>query len=129
MSITKTDETFLRGLHGPKHWSEADARRVLALHASSGESRAAFVRRYSLRATRLVWWQRRLEGSAPVAMKSSTAITREDGFVRLVVGGGAPRVAATVRVGAVVVELAALDVAAASFVAELSRALGDDACC
>jgi hypothetical protein len=62
-------------------------------------------------------------------MKSSTAITREDGFVRLVVGGGAPRVAATVRVGAVVVELAALDVAAASFVAELSRALGDDACC
>ncbi|MCB9609558.1 MAG: hypothetical protein H6716_23405 [Polyangiaceae bacterium] len=83
MSITKSDEAFLRGLHGPKHWSETDARRVLALHASSGESRAAFARRYSLRATRLVWWQRRLEGSAPVGMKGSTGITREDGFVRL----------------------------------------------
>ena len=44
-------------------------------------------------------------------------------------GGGAPSVLATVRVGSVVVELATLDAAAVSFVAELSQALGDDACC
>jgi len=129
MSITKTDEAFLRGLHGPKHWSETDARRVLALHASSGESRAAFARRHALRATRLVWWRRRLEGSAPVATDGKTALARADGFVRLVVGGGAPSVLATVRVGSVVVELATLDAAAVSFVAELSQALGGDACC
>ena len=38
MSKASADEGFLRGVTGPAHWSEADARRVLALCDASGES-------------------------------------------------------------------------------------------
>jgi len=132
MKMTKTDGAFLRGLRGPKHWREADARRALGLYEASGQSRAAFARRHGLRASRLAWWERRLGvGSArPKHGSERTPTTRSSGFVELVVGADAspPCGAATVRVGSVVVELSALDAAAADFVVALCRATGSDAC-
>jgi len=132
MKNTKTNEAFLRGLRGPKHWSEADAQRALELCEASGHSRAAFARRHGLRASRLAWWERRLAvGSRRTKQGSVGAPTpRRERFVELVVGADAlaPCAAATVRVGSVVVELARLDMAAADFIASLCRATGSDAC-
>ena len=48
MGIKKTELEFLAGLKGPRHWSEEDARRALALQEASGESRAGFARRHGL---------------------------------------------------------------------------------
>lgn len=131
MSKTSAEEAFLRGVTGPAHWSEADARRVLALWEASGESRAAFARRHGLRATRLAWWSSRLAAWEEADVEDDTSTDPGAGaFVQLV----GTRVAtttwspATVRVGPVVVELATLDAAGAGFIAALTRALGADAC-
>lgn len=54
---------------GPRRWSEADARVVLAALQSSGLSAAAFAAREGLHPKRLYSWKRRLErdcGDAPV---------------------------------------------------------------
>lgn len=129
------DAAFLRGLAGPAHWTEGDARRVLAAWAASGLGRAAFARRYGLRATRIAWWERRLdEWRATEALESGTS---DEEFVELValppmervsrVHGG--DVVARVRVADVAIELVVLDEAAARFVAEVARLRGRDACC
>jgi hypothetical protein len=133
MKISKTDEAFLRGLHGPKHWSEADAQRALGLYRASGLSRAAFARRHGLRDSRLSWWERRLAASPPGRKRKTKGASRMEAdsrFVQLVAAADAapPHAAATVRVGAVHVEFATLDTAAADFVVALSRAAGGDAC-
>jgi hypothetical protein len=129
------DEAFLRGLAGPAHWTEGDARRVLAAWAASGLGRASFARRYGLRATRIAWWEKRLgEWRATETLQGGTS---EEEFVELValpamervsrVHGG--DVAARVRVADVAIELVVLDEAAARFVAEVARLRGRDACC
>ena len=133
MGITKADEIFLQGLAGPQHWTEADARRALAVQEASGEGDAEFGRRYGLRPTRLGWWRRRLREWRPDEVAEAAGgegtASSAGGFVELMVSAQAGRSAATVRVGDVVVELATLDEAAAQFVASLKRALGDDRCC
>lgn len=134
MSITKSERAFLRRVAGPQHWSEEDARRVLALREASGESEASFARRHGLRATRLAWWRRRLgewtaQADVGADRAEATPTGADDGFVRLVMSTPpqAPT-AATVHVGDVVVEFASVDRGAAEFVAALSRALDAGSC-
>ncbi len=132
MSITKADAAFLRRIAGPQHWREDEARRVLALREASGESEAGFARRHGLRARRLGWWRRRLEewtADDAAGSPEHASAERGDGFVELVKRDRPGSAAATVHVGGVVVELAAVDHAGAEFVAALSRALGAAPCC
>ena len=128
MSKTSAEEAFLRGVAGPAHWSEAEARRVLTLWEASGESAAAFARRHGLRATRLAWWSRRLAAWERDVEGAEPAERRDSAFVELVGMGGSTTASATVRVGPVIVELATLDASSARFIAALSQALGADAC-
>ncbi len=129
MGIKKTEVEFLAGLKGPRHWSEEDARRALALQEGSGESRAAFARRHGLRATRLAWWGHRLTAWEPDVVGERLDGLGAGAFVQLVgAREAATRSAATVRVGHVVVELTTLDAASARFIAALSHALGGEAC-
>jgi len=132
MSITKADAAFLRRIAGPQHWGEDAARRVLALREATGESEASFARRYGLRARRLGWWRRRLEewtADETAGAPEHADAELGDGFVELVTRDRPGSAAATVHVGDVVVELAAVDHAGAEFVAALSRALGAAPCC
>jgi len=133
MSITRADAAFLRRIADPKHWTEEDARRVLSLREASGESEAGFARRYGLRARRLGWWRRRLEewtaDEAAGDSKHGPEAGLGESFVELVMRDETQPTAATVHVGDVVVELAAVDRAGAEFVAALSRALGAEPCC
>lgn len=132
MGKTSAEEAFLRGVTGSAHWSEADARRVLAMWEASGDSRAAFARRHGLRATRLAWWSSRLAAWAEPDVAHATSTDPVPGaFVQLMgtrVETTSTWSSATVRVGPVVVELATLDAAGAGFIAALARALGADAC-
>lgn len=132
MSITKADAAFLRRIAGPQHWTEEDARRVLTLREATGDSEAGFARRYGMRARRLGSWRRRLDESK--ADEASGApehpdVVLGDGFVELVTRERSDSAAATVRVGDVVIELAAVDRAGAEFVAAVSRALEAEPCC
>jgi len=132
MSITKADAAFLRRIAGPQHWTEEDARRVLTLREATGDSEAGFARRYGLRARRLGSWRRRLDESK--ADKAAGApehadVELGDRFVELVTRERTDTAVATVHVGDVVVELAAVDHAGALFIAALSRALGAAPCC
>ena len=127
MALGKRDRDFLRGLAGPKHWREEDARHVLSLVASSGLSRAAFARRYGVSTSRLSWWERRLGPSTAAAQP--TAHGEGAGFVELVAASGSEAVAARLRVGAVEVALHRLDPAAAQFVMELARLHEEASCC
>lgn len=129
------DEAFLRGLAGPAHWTEGDARRVLAAWAASGVGRASFARRYGLRATRIAWWEKRLgEWEATETLPGGRS---GEEFVELVALPPTERasrvpgvdVVARVRVADVAIELVALDETAARFVAEVARLRGRDACC
>lgn len=132
MALGKRDRDFVRGLAGPKHWREDDARHVLSLVAASGLSRAAFARQYGVSTSRLSWWERRLgpqvdDGGATSAAEP-TAHGAGAGFVELVAAPGSDAVAARLRVGAVEVSLHRLDPAAAQFVMELAR-LHEEASC
>lgn len=133
MALGKRDRDFLRGVAGPKHWREDDARHVLSLVASSGLSRAAFARQYGVSTSRLSWWERRLgppaaDGGAASAAQP-TAHREEAGFVELVAASGSEAVAARLRVGAVEVALHRLDPAAAQFVMALARLHEEASCC
>ncbi|MBK7156423.1 MAG: hypothetical protein IPL19_29630 [Sandaracinaceae bacterium] len=130
MGIKKTELEFLAGLKGPRHWSEEDARRALALQEASGESRAGFARRHGLRATRLAWWQARLsEWEAEDAPSPSPASAWVELLPRDVVRAS-PSVSralpapARVRVGGIELELSVLDTTAAHFVVELAERMG-----
>ncbi|MBX3246519.1 MAG: hypothetical protein KF901_04990 [Myxococcales bacterium] len=128
-----TDEQFLRGLAGPRHWTEDDARRVLALWEASGLSRSDFARRHRLRATRLAWWERRLgEWGAEVESDAADDQRSEgDNFIELVptVGSSRGDVFARLRIGDVELELTALDASVARFVVELARLREQGECC
>ena len=132
MALGNRDREFLRGLAGPKHWREVDARRALSLLAASGLMRAAFARRFGLKTTRLAWWSCRLAMSGDeVRRASSPEPTRAETAARFVELVAAPRVdgvAARVRVGAVELSLHRLDAATAQFVMELAR-LHEEASC
>lgn len=129
MGLGKRDREFLRGLMGPKHWSEADARRALSLHAASGLSRSAFAREFELTTTRLAWWARRLAADDGVAepARELTVHRARARFVELVASEPSV-VAARVQVGAVEVVIHRLDSEAARFVVELSRQLEVESC-
>ena len=132
MSITKADAAFLRRIAGPQHWTEEDAGRVLALREATGDSEAGFARRYGLRARRLGSWRRRLDESKAdeaAGAHEHPDVELGDRFVELVTRERSDSAAATVHVGDVVGELAAVDHAGALFVAALSRALGAAPCC
>jgi hypothetical protein len=128
MDIDERDEAFLRGLAGPRHWTEYDATRALALWEASGTSRASFAERYGLRPTRLAWWARRLEAWGDADVRSTAGRTpAESAFVELV-SPATTSAAARVRVGPVEVELTTLDAAAARFVIKLARLSGEPSC-
>ena len=132
MALGNRDREFLRGLTGPKHWSEVDARRALLLLAASGLKRAAFARMFGLKTTRLAWWSRRLSMSGDEVRQASSPEPTRPGtaarFVELVAAPRADAVAARVRVGAVEMSLHRLDATAAQFVMELSRLLEEASC-
>jgi len=65
------------------HWTEADARRVLAEWEQSGKTLEAFARPRGLVPQRLAWWRKRLRAGRP---ETSTALT----FVPAAVIGAAP---------------------------------------
>jgi hypothetical protein len=70
------------------HWTEADARGVLAEWEHSGKTLEAFARSRGLVPQRLAWWKKRLRGARP---QTSTALT----FVPAAVIGAAPASTAT----------------------------------
>lgn len=131
MGLGKRDREFLRGLMGPKHWSESDARRVLSLHAASGLSRSAFAREFDLTTTRLAWWARRLAADADDGVaepaRELTVHRARARFVELVASEPS-FVAARVQVGEVEVAIHRLDSEAARFVVELARQLEVESC-
>jgi len=70
------------------HWTEADARRVLAEWEGSGKTLEAFARSRGLVPQRLAWWRKRLRVARP---ETNTALT----FVPAAVIGAAPTTTAT----------------------------------
>lgn len=132
MAFGKRDREFVRGLAGPKHWSEADARRVLALLSASGLSRASFAREYGVTGTRLARWERRLSTRADdggaTSLEEAAGDRAEAMFVELVAAASSGASAAHLRVGAVEVAIHRLDSAAAQFVMELARLYEERAC-
>ena len=102
-----------------RHWTEADARRVLTEWERSGHSLEAFARSRGLVPQRLAWWRKRLRATRPEA---STALT----FVRATVIGAATVVsAAVIRLPhGVVIEI---DGVSPAWVAALARELARSA--
>src|SRR5262249_11590964 len=70
------------------HWTEADARGVLAEWERSGKTLEAFARSRGLVPQRLAWWKKRLRAARP---ETSAALT----FVPAAVIGAAPASTAT----------------------------------
>jgi transposase-like protein len=56
------------------HWTEADARRVLADWERSGDSLEAFARSRGLVPQRLAWWRKRLRAARPEASTTLTLV-------------------------------------------------------
>jgi hypothetical protein len=56
------------------HWTEADARRVLADWERSDDSLEAFARSRGLVPQRLAWWRNRLRGPRPEASAALTLV-------------------------------------------------------
>jgi len=103
------------------HWTEADARRVLAEWKRSGDTLEAFARSRGLVPQRLAWWRKRLREPRPEA-STSTALT----FVpAAVIGGGAAGASAMIRLPhGIVIEL---DGASPIWIAALARELARSA--
>jgi len=70
------------------HWTEADARRVLAEWEGSGKTLEAFARSRGLVPQRLAWWRKRLRAARP---QTNTALT----FVPAAVISAAPAATST----------------------------------
>lgn len=107
-----------------KHWSEEEARKLLAEQAASGETMVEFARGRGLWPQRLWRWKKRLAGGegAPTTMDAA-----EPGpaFVPVVLPCAEPELAAEAELGSGVrVRLHRLEPGAARFVAQLWRALG-----
>ena len=97
------------------HWTEADARRVLADWERSGDSLEAFARSRGLVPQRLAWWRKRLRAARP---ETSTALT----FVpAAVIGAATVDPAAVIRLPyGIVIEI---DGVSPAWVAALAREL------
>ena len=99
------------------HWTEADARRVLADWERSGHTLEAFARSRGLVPQRLAWWRKRLRGSRPEA-STTPPLT----FVpAAVIGAGTASAAAVIRLPhGIVIEI---DGASPAWIAALAREL------
>ena len=97
------------------HWTEADARRVLADWSRSGKTLEAFARSRGLVPQRIAWWKKRLRAARP---ETSTALT----FVpAAVIGAATADPAAVVRLShGIVIEI---DCVSPAWVAALAREL------
>ena len=51
--------------HKKRHWTEDDARQVLARGEREGKSITALAREQGVSAQKLYWWKKRLRGEAP----------------------------------------------------------------
>lgn len=101
MTRTNLVETKLAQLR-QRHWSDADARIVLAQLEASGDSVSAFARAHGLSAKRIYWWRTRLSDN------DQRGDEREQlSFAPVVVTGLAGTPAVIVRIGEV--ELAVVD--------------------
>lgn len=78
-----------RPLEARRHWTEADARRVLAELDASGQPLKTFARARGLVPQRLEWWRRRLR-------RSSSSSTPSISFVPATVRGAPVDAAAAV---------------------------------
>ena len=101
------------------HWTEADARRVLADWERSGETLEAFARSRGLVPQRLAWWRKRLRVAGP---ETSTALTFAPAAV---IGAAAAAPAAAIRLPhGIVIEV---DGVSPAWVAALACALARSA--
>jgi hypothetical protein len=102
-----------------RHWTEAEARRVLADWERSGDSLEAFARSRGLVPQRLAWWKKRLRTPRP---ETSTALT----FIpAAVIGAGTADPAAVIRLShGIVIEI---DGASPAWVAAFARELARSA--
>lgn len=106
-----------------KHWSEEQARELLAEQAAGGETMTEFARGRGLCPQRLWRWKRRLAGGEGAALSRVPAKT-EPTFLPVVLSGAEPEVAVEVEIcRGVRVRLHRLEPGAARFVAQLWRAL------
>lgn len=106
-----------------KHWSEEQARKLLAEQAASGQTMTEFARRRGLWPQRLWRWKKRLSGGEGAALLAAPAKS-EPAFLPMVLPRAEPEMAAEVELGSGVrVRLHRLEPGAARFVAQLWRAL------
>ena len=100
------------------HWTESDARRVLAEWERSGHTLEAFARSRGLVPQRLAWWKKRLRASRP---ETSAALTLVPATVIDATAVAAARPAAMIRLPhGIVIEI---DSASPSWIAALAREL------
>ncbi len=104
------------------HWTESDARRVLAEWEGSGKSLEAFARSRGLVPQRLAWWRKRLRTSRSEA---SAALTLVPATVVDAIAVASTGPAAMIRLPhGIVIEL---EGASPSWVAALARELARSA--
>ena len=97
------------------HWTEADARGVLAEWKHSGKTLEAFARSRGLVPQRLAWWRKRLRVAGP---QTSTALT----FAPAAVIGAAAAAAAIRLPHGIVIEIDGVSPAwVAALACELAR--------
>ena len=98
-----------------RHWTEADARGVLAEWKRSGKTLEAFARSRGLVPQRLAWWRKRLRVAGP---ETSTALT----FAPAAVIGAAAAAAAIRLPHGIVIEIDGVSPAwVAALACELAR--------
>lgn len=101
------------------HWTEADARRVLADWERSGDSLEAFARSRGLVPQRLAWWRKRLRAARPEASTTLTLVPAT------VIGAAIAAPAAVIRLPhGLVIEI---EGASPAWVAALARELARSA--
>ena len=104
------------------HWTESDARRVLAEWERSGHTLEAFARSRGLVPQRLAWWRKRLRGSRTETRAALTLVPATVIDATAVAPAGP---AATIRLPhGIVIEL---DGASPSWIAALTRELARSA--
>jgi len=101
------------------HWTEADARRVLADWQRSGDSLEAFARSRDLVPQRLAWWRKRLRAARRERSATLTLVPAT------VIGGATAGPAAVIRLAdGTVIEI---DSVSSAWVAALARELARSA--
>jgi transposase-like protein len=101
------------------HWTEADARRVLAEWERSGDSLEAFARSRGLVPQRLAWWRKRLHAARGEAITTLTLVPAA------VIGAATAAPAAVIRLAhGIVIEI---EGASPAWVAALARELARSA--